>query len=103
MAPSPSVISSRSSIHFSALRNASLRTGRRCTASAQCISRSRTMKKLRQESMALRSMRKRRIELARPPTYNSSIPCSGGSFLNGFLAYMIASGTRIDRDHEEIS
>ncbi len=61
------------------------------------------MKKLRQHMSFVRSLRKRRMELARPPTKSSSIPCSGGIFLNGFLAYMIASGTRIDRDHEEIS
>ena len=39
----------------------------------------------------------------RPPIKSSSIPISAGIFLNGFFAYAIESGTRIARDHEEIS
>ena len=61
------------------------------------------MKKLRQETIFLRSMRRRSLELARPPTNSSSIPCSGGTFLKGLRAYMMASGTRMPRDHDEIS
>ena len=37
------------------------------------------------------------------PQTSSSIPWSGGSFLNGFFAYAIESGTTIARDHAEIS
>ena len=85
IAPSPSLISKRSSIHFSACFNAIERSGRMCTRSNQCVRRSSTRKKLRQETSFLSQCRCMR-DLSRPPTNSSSTPISSGIFLNGFLA-----------------
>src|SRR5262249_13783744 len=61
-----------------------------------------TRKKLRQEIFC-GVLFKWRCLPCRPSTNNSSIPISAGIFLNGFLAYATESGTRIARDHDEIS
>ena len=85
IAPRPSLISKRSSIHFSATFSATERSGRMCTRSNQWVRRSSDRKKLRQENSFL-SQRKCMRDLSRPPTNSSSTPNSSGIFLNGFLA-----------------
>src|ERR1041384_958499 len=70
--------------------------------SQKCTTRFSTRKKFLQE-IFLSVHFKCRCLPCRPPTNNSSMPISGGSFLKGFLAYAMESGTRIARDHDEIS
>jgi len=85
IAAKPSLISKRSSIHFSARFSASERKGRICTRSAQWVNRSSTRKKFLHEIRFLSQCRCIR-DLSRPPTKSSSIPISSGSFLKGFFA-----------------
>ena len=78
-------ISRRSSIHFSAFFSASARSGRMCTVRTRCAI-GQHQEEIAPAEQLLDPSAGADWRSSRPPTNSSSIPCSGGIFLNGFFA-----------------